>query len=863
MNEIKTFKNFAFISYSHADKKAAEELQKVLDDFHLSDALKEKYPDRPEVLREIFRDDTGLPAGSNLTEEIQKQLEQSNYLIVICSPNAAKSEWVNKEIDYFKTHRNPTHIIPFIIDGVANAKDASDQECFPTALKSLEARGANISTFSFERAIIEVIAGALEIDVDDLWQRHVRAEEAKKRQLKEQRDNLLRAQSRFTSKTVLQLSQLGDNHLARRLCLEIVPSSQHPDYPYTPDAESALRTVMKDNVFTFLGHLKYKEIFTVQFSPDGKSVVSASKDNTVKIWDVNTGRCRLTIIGKGDFHTSASYSPDGKYLALASRDNFIHIVDSLTGNEVKLLDGQSFIVESIVFSPNGRRLASVSRDDFLQVWDFEKGKSVFTSKNAYTFFCPKYNSNRLNPNIFSPDGKYILIPSVDSFQIWDIDNKISQVINDFDGKVKNVSFSPNGSYILAVSDNGTIYIWDTQSMKCIHAYKDNGRNVKKVLFAHNDSSLYICSECGFAQNFYSWDIKTGQKTEYGNLLFPAQSMCFSNDKVIVAGSVGEKLYTKEFSLKKSYKLLSDCCAGINTIKYYNNGDKIIVCSADNSCILNSTSGECIRNIEGAGAFSVEIDSSETKAFLIKDKRLQIWDIQSGQCLRSFNGHDFLLDSPIAMSKKGKRIATSYGNSFFIWNVYSINKIKCAKTLVCGYGGADCVCFSPDGNMLAVAVCTNNYICIWDINKETIVQEMNGHTSHINSISYSRDGKLIATTSYDGSMRIWNSETGICKHIIDCSAEYAEFNHDNSNILFVTKERTASILDVETGMNIQDIDVPVDNATFSPDGQSIVISSADSILIYPVMPFSKLIEQAYERYKEFLLTPEERKKYYLD
>ena len=237
MKEGKTFKNFAFISYSHADKKAAEELQKVLDDFHLSDALKEKYPDRPEVLREIFRDDTGLPAGSNLTKEIQKQLEQSNYLIVICSPNPAKSEWVNKEIDYFKTHRNPTHIIPFIIDGVANAKNANDQECFPIALKSLEARGANISTFSFERAVIEVIAGALEIEVDDLWQRHVRAEETKKRQLKEQRDNLLRVQSRFLAEKANALVDEGDSYTARLLALEALPEDlKNPNRPYVIEA---------------------------------------------------------------------------------------------------------------------------------------------------------------------------------------------------------------------------------------------------------------------------------------------------------------------------------------------------------------------------------------------------------------------------------------------------------------------------------------------------------------------------------------------------------------------------------------------------------------------------------------------------
>ena len=548
---------------------------------------------------------------------------------------------------------------------------------------------------------------------------------------------------------------------------------------------------------------------------------------------------------------------------MASRDNFIHIVDSLTGNEVKLLDGQSYIVESVVFSPDGRRLASVSRDDALQVWDVEKGKSIFTSKNAYAFFSPKYNSNRLNPSIFSPDGRYILIPGDESLHIWDIDNKISQVINDYDGKTNIVSFSPNGFYIMAVSDNNTIYIWDTQSMKRIYSYKENGQTISMALFAHNDSSLYIHSKSDSAKIFYSLDIKTGQKTEYGDLMFPAQSIYHSNDKIIVAGSVKEKLYVIEFAQKKSYKILSEHCDRINTIQYHNNGDNIILCSSNKSCILDSTSGECIRDIDGAGAISVEIDSSETKAFLIGGKKLLIWDIQSGQCLRSFCGHDVLLDVPIAMSKNGKRIATTCGNSSFIWNVYSIKKIKCAKTLVCEYGGADCVCFSPDGNMLAIAVCTNNYICIWDINKETIMHEMKGHTSNIISITYSSDGKLIVTTSYDGSIRIWNAETGICKHIIGCSAKHAEFNHDNSKILSVTEGVRASIWDVETGIKIQDIDTPVDNAVFSPDGQSIAITTDNTILIYSFMPFSKLIDQAYERYKDYLLTPEERKKYYLE
>lgn len=246
MKEDKVFKNFAFISYSHADKKAAEELQKVLDDFHLSDALKEKYPDRPEVLREIFRDDTGLPACSNLTKEIQKQLEQSNYLIVVCSPNAVKSDWVNKEIEYFKYKRGLKYIYPFVVDGIVNAKSPNEgKECMPKALRPYKGRAANISTYSFEHAIIEILATILKIEVDEIWQRHVRLEEERKQKLKEQNDRLLIAQSRFLAEKANTLVDEGDSYTARLLALEALPKDlENPNRPYVPEAEAAFRRAL-------------------------------------------------------------------------------------------------------------------------------------------------------------------------------------------------------------------------------------------------------------------------------------------------------------------------------------------------------------------------------------------------------------------------------------------------------------------------------------------------------------------------------------------------------------------------------------------------------------------------------------------
>lgn len=121
-----------------------------------------------------------------------------------------------------------------------------------------------------------------------------------------------------------------------------------------------------------------------------------------------------------------------------------------------------------------------------------------------------------------------------------------------------------------------------------------------------------------------------------------------------------------------------------------------------------------------------------------------------------------------------------------------------------------------------------------------------------------------TASYDGSIRIWSTETGICEHVLHYSTDNVVFNHNGKQILFVSGG-ISSIWDVETGIKIQDIEINnVELATFSPDDKTVAIATTDnSILLYSVIPFKELIEQTYERYKDFKLTLEEQKKYYLD
>ena len=97
---MKDKKFFAFISYQRQDEEYAEWLRKKLEHYRLPSSLRKKDASLPKEIRPIFRDALELTGGF-LAQEIEQALEQSKFLIVICSPRSARSPWVNKEVEYF------------------------------------------------------------------------------------------------------------------------------------------------------------------------------------------------------------------------------------------------------------------------------------------------------------------------------------------------------------------------------------------------------------------------------------------------------------------------------------------------------------------------------------------------------------------------------------------------------------------------------------------------------------------------------------------------------------------------------------------------------------------------------------------
>ncbi len=184
-------KYWAFISYSHRDTRWAEWLHRGLESYHPPKSLVGTVTSRgavPRRMSPVFRDREELPSATDLGALINAALEQSNCQIVVCSPQAAKSKWVNEEILAFKRLGREDRIFCLIVGGEPNATDMpgrQDEECFPPALRFRLAPDGTLSNARTEpiaadarpgkdgkaRAKLKVVAGVLGLGYDALAQR--------------------------------------------------------------------------------------------------------------------------------------------------------------------------------------------------------------------------------------------------------------------------------------------------------------------------------------------------------------------------------------------------------------------------------------------------------------------------------------------------------------------------------------------------------------------------------------------------------------------------------------------------------------------------------------------------------------------
>ena len=439
-----------------------------------------------------------------------------------------------------------------------------------------------------------------------------------------------------------------------------------------------------------------------EFSPDSKKIVTASQDMTSMIWDADSGKLLLELKGHTDYVNSAHFSPDGRKLITSSGDHSSKLWDLSTGMLLSNLSGHTTWVNSELFSPDGNYILTSNSDNVFRLWD---------TKTSSLRTVIKGNSNYLLSAVFNPNGlslvtsslnksskKILLNQFTDSAKIWceeesDSISKIFEVpsgnlraeLRGHNSCITSAEFSSNGEKILTASADGTIRIWNANNGKQLSIVNDFGTSVSLARYSPDCNSIITITDL---QNMEIYDNITFERIKWGN----------TN---IYNATNGELEYTLKSFGENAYDAL------------FSPNGKIIVTAARDSILF--------------------------------------WDAKTGNLLNSIKqrGNDI---HNLEFSNDSKKI--------IITNGQVIDPVTCRSlfSLIKDHTRIRSAHFSPKGNKIITGY-DDGTAQIWNAINGKLILTLKGHNAPVWNALFSPDEQKVLTVSNDQTSKIWNAISG--------------------------------------------------------------------------------------------------------
>ena len=824
----------AFISYSHAlDGKLAPALQVALH----------RFAKRWFALRavRVFRDNASLSANPGLWGSIETALSHSRYFILLASPAAAVSPWVNQEVAWWLQHKTYQHILIVLTegeiawDGSAREFDWARTTCLPPALEGqvddepryIDLRWArteeNVSLNHpvFREAIADLASPLHGVSKDELIGEDVRQHKrvvgirraviasltclalvatALAFAALDQRDKATeRARVSLSRQLASDSAADRSDNLDRALLLGVEAVRVSP----TVQARASLLAALEHDP-QLVAYYPGKAVGEIAFSTDGKSMVTAEEGGIV-LWDAQRFervgdpiRCG----GDADPYTCGfALSKDGKILALGGRDATVTLWDVSTWRPGRALslppppggDSQAASdlmgVDELDISASNRFVAAATHVG-TSVWDLETGQVL---SQGLTPPETENDPRDVQDVRFSPDGSILAALEIDGVQFRD-PRTLAPIGARFYGRpFGDLAFTAD-SRTVAVTDNFGAELWDVTRRQRVGRDMSEPANVYTAAFSPNGNLLVT----GGTHGVRFWDVRqqTSLATDQPSGR-TVSSVAFTPDgKTVVAGTDGgllrwdlDRVSRVAEALPAEQEVSNVAFSGDGRLLALGGDKGVILWDARTRTPLPGTFGDATiarASLAMSGDGSILASAHEDGA--------SVWDVRSGRRIgEPLQGVVWGI-SDVDLDAGGDTVATAGSDGVRLWNARTGAELGPPLRYSESETPTDMssVAFSPREDLLAGG--GDDGAVLWDLSRDDRPGIRLGD-EQVRGLAFAPDGRLLAT-GHRGHVTLWD----------------------------VPKRRPLRVLPSEA---------EVDQVTFSPDGETVAASTGDAVTLWDV------------------------------
>lgn len=502
-------------------------------------------------------------------------------------------------------------------------------------------------------------------------------------------------------------------------------------------------------------------------------VVTAGVSGGLKLWELGSGAL-LGIEAADEQIQTFDFSPDGQKLAFAERsksyayntDYRVTILD-LKSKQRRSFKAHRFGIKAVRYNRQGTLLATASADGTARLWNAvsgEEAQPLQTSFRRAQFFDVD----------FSPDGRWLAAseigPQMAEAHIFEVatGRRIRSVAGHSLG-VARTAFSPSGKRFATAGYDAAVCLWSAETPREFLSLEGHDQAVWTVAFSPDGKRL---ASGGFDLKARLWDTDTGSLLTTIPVGFHVLSLAFNPDGsrlVTVATNNTAMVWTTN---GEPCLHLSGHGAVVMAVAWSRTGQQLLTGSQDGTARLwDATSGVLIQTVpaHSNGVLSVAF-SPDARLFATggQDSTVRVWEGRTGRLLHALKGHKGWVQA-VGFSPDGRRLATGCEDQKV--RLFDSDNGRLLLVMEGHRAGITSLAFCPDGTHLATAAAGphpgelwtfDHAAIIWDLRRGQHLLKLDAHQASLMSVAFSPDGRRLATSSSDNTIRIreafpWKTE----------------------------------------------------------------------------------------------------------